>query len=94
MNMNMKKELDTVCDTCKSAKKGLRNCIDFIDGISIKSKADIGMTVKSKRKVKPLWGFQLNCDKEIKLWPIIGIVLGVMLIATLLSDMCCCGKDD
>ncbi len=73
---------------CKKMKTHMNNCVSFANGLSIKNDSDIDFKIKSKHKDKPLFNFKYNCHKEFRLLPIIGVILGALLILTIISDSC------
>lgn len=94
--MMMKKCMNDMCKMYCDAKRGMNTGMNFLNSLSLKNRSDIDVSLKSSDREKPIWGCKFNCNKEIKVLPVIGIILGVMLIMTLLCSSDCkdCKKDE
>ena len=71
---------------CTNALNKAKNGLDMLKSMIVKGKADIDISIKSSKKDSDIFSFKKNFNKEYKLLPIIGVVLGILLIINLLSS--------
>jgi hypothetical protein len=75
-----------VCGECTTALKKAKSGLDELKGMTVKSKADIDFSIRSDKRNADIFSFKKNFNKEYRLLPIIGVVLGILLIITLLGS--------
>lgn len=89
--MSMRKSLDKAMTTVENGTMETKRLFKFIKGLSLRGKANAELQLKSKKKFSPLCKCSFDCDKEIKLFPIMIAVTAIMFFMSL-----CCfkGKKD
>lgn len=84
--MNTNCYMKKMCNECTTALTKAKNGLDMLRSMTVKSKADIDFSIKSDKKDSDIFTFRKNFNKEYRLLPIIGVVLGILLILTLLGS--------
>ncbi len=89
--MSMRKSMDKAMTTLENGTSKVKSFYKFMSGLSFKSKANIDLQLKSKKRLSPIYRFGFNCDKEIKVLPIILAAMGILFIMSMLcSSKDCC----
>lgn len=83
--MSMRKSLDKAMTAVENGTGETKRIFKFIKGLSFRGKANAELQLKSNKKLSPLCKCYFNCDKEIKLFPIM-LTAGVILF---IMSLCC-----
>ena len=87
--MCIRKTLDNIMTVCEDGTTSVKRFYKFMKGLSFRSKADIDLQLKSAKKLHPVFRCGFNCDKEVKVLPVIYVALGILLVMSML----CSSKD-
>lgn len=89
--MSMRKTINNYMTACENSTICIKRFFNFMKGLSFKSKSYLDIQLKSHKKLRPIWKCGFNCDKEIRVMPIIYTVIGIMFVLSLFcSSKDCC----
>lgn len=84
--MCIRKTLDNIMCVCEDSTACIKRFYKFMKGLSFRSKADIDLQLKSSKKLHPLFRCGFNCDKEVKILPVVYVTLGILLVMSMLCS--------
>ena len=84
--MCIRKTLDNIMCVCEDSTACIKRFYKFMKGLSFRSKADIDLQLKSSKKLHPLFSCGFNCDKEVKILPVLYVTLGILLVMSMLCS--------
>lgn len=90
MIMSMRKTIDKAMTTLENGTSGMVRFYRFMKGLTFRSKASADFQIKSNKRLHPLCRCGFNCDKEIKILPVIYIAMAMLFLVSL----CCSSKKE
>ncbi|MBQ7399149.1 MAG: hypothetical protein IJW06_01630 [Clostridia bacterium] len=77
--MSVKKTMDKTMTTLENAKKKTLKAYNFVNGLSVRNKANFDLSVKHDKSIVPLWKYGFGYNKEIRVMPVILCMIAAMI---------------
>lgn len=77
--MSVKGSMDKTMTALECAKRKIVKTYNFINGMSIKNKANFDLSVKHDKAFAPLWKYGFGYNKEIRVMPIVLCMIAAMV---------------
>lgn len=89
--MSVKNSVDKTMTALENGKTRMVGLYDVISGLSVKSKANLDVRLKSDKSVFPVWKKSVSWDKEMHLMPVIWVMTAMLAVWTALKIGKHCG---
>ena len=81
-DMSVKKSMDKTMAALDNGKTRVVRLYDFVNGLSVKNKANFDIQLKSDKFFAPLFRHSIGYNKEIRVMPIVYGAAGIMALIT------------
>ena len=88
--MSVKKTMDKTMAALENTKSKICSVYEFVNGLSLRNKANFDLSVKSKKTKFPMWKFCFGYNKEIRVMPVVlcslAVIFAVGTIMCIVND--------